>query len=471
MPLFLYDTLARCKREFQPLDERCVKVYVCGPTVYAEPHIGNARPAVIFDVLVRLLRLTYGASKVKYVRNITDVEDKILAAALESGTTPETIAQKYADIYHEDMKALGVLPPDIEPKVTDNMDAIRSMIKRLVDEGHAYEGEGHVLFDVTSHGGYGTLSKRDREAMIAGARVETAPYKRDPADFVLWKPSSLEQVGWDSAWGRGRPGWHIECSAMIKEHLGDTIDIHGGGIDLIFPHHENECAQSFCVHQKPLANYWVHNSFVNMGKDKMSKSEGNILTVRDLLLLAPGESIRYALLNRHYRKPLDWKNWMIMGRSDLTILYCAVSAARGRGAPADVDVSLADERVVEALEDNLNTPLALKRLFLLAGEIDAAKNKSERRRLGDALVASGYLLGILQLSPQEWIELDIRASDRSSGFDDEDVKTLLEVRAMIREQGNFAMADKIREILVRKDIIVEDTPKGPTWRRQGWFDG
>ena len=281
MPIVLYDTLARRKRKFQPIDEGCVKVYVCGPTVYAPPHIGNARPSVVFDVLVRLLRRNY--PKVKYVRNITDVDDKILAASLESGKKPGEIARIYTDVYHKDMDQLGVVRPNIEPKVTDNMSAIISMIARLLDKGHAYEAEGHVLFDVTSYESYGNLSKRNREEMIAGARVEKAPYKRDPADFVLWKPSTSEQIGWESAWGRGRPGWHIECSAMIKEHLGEVIDIHGGGNDLIFPHHENECAQSFCAHQKPLANYWMHNGFVNMGDEKMSKSVGNILTGDQLL--------------------------------------------------------------------------------------------------------------------------------------------------------------------------------------------
>ena len=464
MPIVLYDTLTRRKREFQPVDEGCVKVYVCGPTVYASPHIGNARPSVVFDVLVRLLRRNY--PKVKYARNITDVDDKILAAALETGKSPETITQKYTDVYHEDMDVLGVTRPDIEPKVTDNMDAIIAMITRLLDEGHAYEAEGHVLFDVTSYKSYGDLSKRDREGMIAGARVEKAPYKRDPADFVLWKPSTNEQVGWESAWGRGRPGWHIECSAMIKEHLGETIDIHGGGIDLIFPHHENECAQSFCAHQKPLANYWMHNGFVNMGDEKMSKSEGNILTVHDLLKEFPGEAIRYALLSAHYRKPLDWgRDLLIRSQAAIDRFYEGVERARGLHAPADdVDVGLADEAVVRALEDDLDTPKAFQELFRLSKEIRVANDDSVRRRLGDALIASGFLLGLLQSTPIDWYEPD--GADYEKNLPEvieADIKKYIEERDEARKRGDFAAADEIRDFLAVRGIIVEDTPEGSRW--------
>ena len=464
MPIFLYDTLTRRKREFYPNDEGCVKVYVCGPTVYAPPHIGNARPVVVFDVLVRLLRRTY--PKVQYVRNITDVDDKILAAASESGKTPEEIAQTFTDVYHADMEALGVERPDIEPRVTESMDAIIAMIARLLDEGHAYEAEGHILFDVTSYGAYGELSKRDREGMIAGARVETAPYKRDPADFVLWKPSTPEQPGWESAWGRGRPGWHIECSAMIKEHLGETIDIHGGGIDLIFPHHENECAQSFCAHQKPLANYWIHNGFVNMEDEKMSKSEGNILTVDELLRDGvPGEVIRFALLCAHYRKPFDW-NYGLLVRSlyNLDRLYEAVANTRGLDAIADVDVSLADQEVVRALEDDLNTPKALQSLMRLSKKARNA-DVPDRNRLGKALVASGTLLGLLQSSHRKWVDSGRRSGESIASTTD-DIHDLLMKRNDARAQGDYAEADRIRSELAENGIIIEDTPGGSKWRHR-----
>ena len=479
MPIVLYDTLARCKREFQPVDEGCVKVYVCGPTVYAAPHIGNARPAVVFDVLVRLLRYTYGADKVKYARNITDVEDKILAAALETGEKPEEIARIYTDVYHKDMEALGVLPPNIEPKVTDNMDAIIAMIKCLLNEGHAYEAEGHVLFDVTSYNSYGALSGRDREGMIAGARVETAPYKRDPADFVLWKPSTNGQVGWESEWGKGRPGWHIECSAMIEQHLGETIDIHGGGIDLIFPHHENECAQSFCTHQKPLANYWMHNGFVNMGKEKMSKSEGSIFILHDLLWghKAPGELIRYVLLSAHYRKPLDWSMELLKKSLDiLDTLYDALGRARGaRSRGGDVDASLVDKEFLQALKDDLNTPKALQELFRLAKEIRRTEDDSKRCRLGDILVASGKMMGLLQESVEEWFGASkwFISEDKSSmhniRVDYIKVNEYIGLREQARKRGDYDEADRLRNELAQGGIIIDDTPEGPIWRyRRPW---
>ncbi|MGB3810103.1 MAG: cysteine--tRNA ligase, partial [Parvibaculum sp.] len=322
--LAFYNTLTRSKDIFEPADPARVTMYVCGPTVYNYAHIGNARPAVVFDVLARLLRRLY--PKVVYARNITDIEDKIIAVAKEQGVEIGVITEKYAQIYRDDMGTLGVLAPDIEPKATDAIGSMISMMERLVASGHAYAAEGHVLFNVAAYPDYGHLSRRDMDDMIAGARVEVAPYKKDPADFVLWKPSTPEQPGWDSPWGRGRPGWHIECSAMIEQHLGETIDIHAGGIDLQFPHHENEIAQSTCAHGgKLFSRFWLHNGFVNIEKEKMSKSIGNVLLVHDLIKEAPGEAIRLALLNGHYRQPLDWTaDGLAQSRRMLDRLYGAL---------------------------------------------------------------------------------------------------------------------------------------------------
>src|SRR6266481_2770632 len=302
MPLTLYNTLTRRKERFEPLDPQKVRVYVCGPTVYDDAHIGNARAAVVFDLLYRVLRHEYGAEHVTYVRNITDVEDKIMAAARASGQTIDQVTARTTAQFHADMAALGNLPPDIEPRATEYIKEMIALIERLIASGHAYSAEGHALFRVASYAKYGALSRRSRADMIAGARVEVAPYKEDPGDFVLWKPSTPEQPGWESPWGRGRPGWHIECSAMSAAYLGDVFDIHGGGIDLIFPHHENELAQSECAHGgKPLARYWLHNAFVNFEGEKMSKSLGNFRTIRDVLAQGPGEAARLAMLTAHYR--------------------------------------------------------------------------------------------------------------------------------------------------------------------------
>ena len=459
MSLSLFDSFSQRKTTFRPQDPERVGIYVCGPTVYDHPHIGNARPAVVFDVLVRLLRHSW--PQVLYVRNITDVEDKILAAAAEAGVSPRQIAEKYTRVYHQDMGALGVAPPDIEPRVTDNMDAILAMITRLLEAGNAYEAAGHVLFHVPSWQAYGELSKRDRAAMLAGARVETAPYKRDAADFVLWKPSSPQQSGWESPWGRGRPGWHIECSAMIRRHLGESIDIHGGGADLIFPHHENERAQSMCAHAgKPLAHFWVHNGFVVMGDDKMSKSLGNILTVRQLLRQAPGEAIRYALLATHYRKPLIWSEALPdAARRNLDRLYRALDADDSDADDAADSAAEPDKAFVRALEDDLNTPRALRELSRLEHRIRAGE-----KHLRATLKASAALLGLLGRDAREWFDLgkDAAAPD---GMDAQNVESLLAERDQARRQGDFARADGIRARLAESGIIVEDGAQGSTWRR------
>jgi cysteinyl-tRNA synthetase len=433
----LYDTMAREKREFVPLNPQRITMYVCGPTVYGRAHIGNARPAVVFDTLARLIRHEFGEKSLVYARNVTDVEDKIIAAAEAEGVAPDVITERYERFYLEDMGALGVAPPTVAPHATEDIGAMIAMIERLIGLGHAYEAEGHVLFSVPSDPDYGALSRRDREQMIAGARVEVAPYKRDPADFVLWKPSAEGVIGWDSPWGRGRPGWHIECSAMIRAHLGETIDIHGGGLDLIFPHHENEIAQSRCAHNgAPLARFWVHNGFVDMGAEKMSKSLGNIITPAELLAQGHrGETLRLALLSAHYRSPLPWTEALIeQSKAILDRLYRAAG---------DAERGMIDSEVVEALSDDLNTPLALSRLAAIE---DPAVIK-----------ASAQLLGLLASTSEEWFRGDADA---------EAIEARIAERAAAKKARDFAAADRIRDDLKAEGIVLEDGPSGTTWRRE-----
>lgn len=454
----LYDTLTREKRLFVPQNSQRVTVYVCGPTVYGRAHIGNARPAVVFDTLVRLLRHTYGDKQVVYARNVTDVDDKIIQAAADEGVEPGVITKRYEDFYLQDMRALGVIDPDVAPHATREIAPMIAMIERLIGLGHAYEAEGHVLFSVPSHADYGELSGRNRDDMIAGARVEVAPYKRDPADFVLWKPAAEGTIGWDSPWGRGRPGWHIECSAMIQAHLGETIDIHGGGIDLIFPHHENEIAQSRCVHDgKPLANYWVHNGFVDMGADKMSKSLGNVVTPEVLLKVHKGETLRLALLSAHYRQPLPWTDSLVaQAKATLDGLYRKVGDAEA-GEP--------DAGVLEALGDDLNTPLAMARL----GQISDPA----------VLKGSANLLGLMASSHRDWFQggrslkaetgqFEITGMPATlTGPDGPDAETLIERRNAARNARDFAEADRIRDQLLKRGIVLEDLPDGTTtWRNE-----
>ena len=433
----LHDTLTREKRPFVPLNPQRITMYVCGPTVYGRAHIGNARPAVVFDTLARLIRHEFGEHSLVYARNVTDVDDKIIAAAAVEGVDPSIITDRYEQHYLSDMGALGVQPPTIAPHATAEIGPMIALIEHLVELGHAYEAQGHVLFSVPSDPDYGVLSKRDREQMVAGARVEVAPYKRDPADFVLWKPSGEGVIGWDSPWGRGRPGWHIECSAMIHAHLGETIDIHGGGLDLIFPHHENEIAQSRCAHGGlPLARFWVHNGFVDMGTEKMSKSLGNIVTPAELLAAGHrGETLRLALLSAHYRQPLSWTDEVIaQAKTNLDKLYRAA---------ADAQPSAVDAGVLDALADDLNTPLALTRLIALE---DPA-----------AIKASAALLGLLQSSAEEWFR---------GGANEAAIEGRIAERAQAKKNRDFATADKIREELKADGIILEDGPQGTTWRRQ-----
>ena len=455
MSLTLYNTRTRRKEPFVPLEEGRVTLYVCGPTVYSFPHIGNARPAVVFDVLARLLRTRY---RLTYARNITDIDDKINRAAAEQGVPIGDITRRFEGVYLEDMAALGVAPPDLAPHATDHVPGIIAMVERLVAGGHAYAAEGHVLFRVKSFPAYGALSGRDRRELLAGARVEVAPYKEDAGDFVLWKPSTPELPGWDSPWGRGRPGWHIECSAMIAEHLGPTIDIHGGGNDLIFPHHENEVAQSTCAHGGQLfVRYWLHNGFVNVDHTKMSKSLGNVLLVRDLLKQAPGEAIRLALLSAHYRQPLDWTPDVLPeARRKLDRLYGAL-----RGAPAGTGDP--DPEFLAALDDDLNTPKALAVLFDLARDLNRCQEPRTRADLPARLRASGGLLGLLTADPEAWL----RGAEVPDGPTAEAVEALLAERLDARRNRDFATADRIRDQLVAQGIVILDGPEGTRWQRAG----
>ena len=457
----LYDTLTREKRPFVPANRQRITMYVCGPTVYGRAHIGNARPAVVFDTLARLIRHEFGEKSLVYARNVTDVDDKIIAAAEKEGVDPSVITERYERHYLEDMGALGVIPPDIAPHATQEIPAMIAMVQRLIEHGNAYEAQGHVLFSVPSDPDYGVLSKRDRDAMVAGARVEVAPYKRDPADFVLWKPSSEGIVGWDSPWGRGRPGWHLECSAMIERHLGETIDIHGGGLDLIFPHHENEIAQSRCVHAGlPLARFWVHNGFVDMGSEKMSKSLGNIVTPAELLQQGHrGETLRLALLSAHYRQPLSWTEDVVaQAKTNLDRMYRVVGDAEP-GEP--------DDDVVEALRDDLNTPLALTRLMAINEPAP--------------LKASAALLGLLKNTGENWAkgrltqylypplfesQTEISPPTVSLSISEEQVESRIAERAEAKKQRDFATADRIRDELRAEGIVLEDTAGGTTWRRE-----
>ena len=433
----LHDTMTREKRAFVPLNPQRITMYVCGPTVYGRAHIGNARPAVVFDTLARLIRHEFGQNSLVYARNVTDVDDKIIAAAEKEGVDPSVITERYERFYLEDMGALGVQPPDIAPHATQEIGPMIAMIERLIELGNAYEAQGHVLFSVPSDPEYGVLSKRDREAMIAGARVEVAPYKRDAADFVLWKPSGEDVIGWDSPWGRGRPGWHTECSAMIAAHLGDTIDIHGGGLDLIFPHHENEIAQSRCVHAGlPLARFWVHNGFVDMGAEKMSKSLGNIITPAELLAQGhKGETLRLALLSAHYRSPLPWTEFLIeQSKTILDRLYRVSGNARAGEV---------DGEVIEALSDDLNTPAALARLQAIDHPA--------------TLKASAALLGLLTSTSDEWFK---------GGADEGAIEARIAERVEAKKNRDFATADRIRDELKAEGIILEDGPSGTTWRKE-----
>jgi len=459
-PLRLYNTLKRKKQVFVPQDPNRVTLYACGPTVYNYAHIGNARPAVIFDLLYKLLSSRY--PKVVYARNITDVDDKINAAAADQNVSIDVISNRYSEAYHSDMAALGVGLPSIEPRATEHIPQMIHMIERLVESGHAYEAEGHVLFSVESFKGYGSLSGRDVNEMMAGARVEVADFKRHPGDFVLWKPSVDPLPGWDSPWGWGRPGWHMECSVMAEQHLGDTIDIHGGGQDLVFPHHENEIAQSVCAHGgKIFANYWMHNGFVTVNKRKMSKSLGNTLVVHELLKHTKGEVLRYLLLSAHYRQPLDWSDETLT-RVQRTVdrVYGVIRDASEKYGSLQAADSPSDE-FMSALLDDLNTPEALAALNNEAKRLANADNAESAQQAGGNLLAAGGLIGLFQQDPQSWLAGD------TEGLDDVLIDQLIEERNMSRKEKNFAHADEIRDQLQEVGITLEDVAGATRWRRSG----
>ncbi len=458
MDLMLHNTLTRQRERFTPGDPARVTMYVCGPTVYNYVHIGNARPPVVFGLLADLLRRRYPG--VLYARNITDVDDKINAAAKAAGVPIGTITGRYTTAYRDDMGALGVAPPDLEPHATAHIPQIVAMIERLIASGNAYAAEGHVLFAVASFPEYGRLSRRSTDEMLAGARVEVAPYKRDPGDFVLWKPSPEDLPGWESPWGRGRPGWHIECSAMSEARLGETIDIHAGGIDLTFPHHENEIAQSTCAHGgRTFARYWLHNGLLNFEGRKMSKSLGNVTLVHDLVRQHPPEALRLALLSAHYRQPLDWTDGLIeQSVRTLDRLYATLAEL------ADVEVDAAraplPASVEAALCDDLNTPIARAEIARLAGEARKADGPAARAARKGELLAAGRLLGLLQQDPVAWAA----QFTRGTVVDAVAIEALIERRRDAKQARDFAAADAIRVQLRDMGVLIEDTPQGVRWK-------
>ena len=458
--LVLHNTLSRSKEPFEPLHEGRVGMYVCGPTVYDFAHIGNARPVVVFDVLYRLLKTLYG--EVTYVRNITDVDDKIIKGAAENNEPIEALTERTTKAFHEDVAALGALAPDREPRATEYIDDMIALIEKLVEGGHAYESEGQVLFHVPSMADYGKLSRCNREEMIAGARVEVAAYKKDPADFLLWKPSEDDQPSWDSPWGQGRPGWHIECSAMSTKILGETFDIHGGGLDLVFPHHENEIAQSQCAQPNGgFARVWLHNGYLMVEGEKMSKSLGNFYTVHDLLDEFPGEAIRLLLLKTHYRQPLDFtKDGLREAKRELDGFYSALRNA------ADVQVLPAEPSPASlaGLLDDLNTPLAITHLHRCLGSLNEADDHGSKVAAKTNLLSSAHVLGLLQHDSEDWLRW---APAGAAEIDETEIEASIEKRTQARTDKNFAESDRIRDELAEAGVVLEDGPGGTTWRRAG----
>ncbi|MBT4832847.1 MAG: cysteine--tRNA ligase [Porticoccaceae bacterium] len=457
MSLALYNTLSRSKEPFTPLDAERVTMYVCGPTVYNRVHIGNARPAVVFDTLFRVLQSQY--PNVVYARNITDIDDKIMNTAAELGEDITELSQRYAQAYFEDMEALNCLDPNIIPYATQHIPEMINMIERLIAKDHAYASQGNVLFAVQSMANYGELSGRSLDDMLAGARVEVASYKKYAGDFVLWKPSGDNEPGWDSPWGRGRPGWHLECSAMIEKHLGDTIDIHGGGQDLVFPHHENEIAQSCCAHDgQPFAKYWLHNGFINIEGEKMSKSLGNFRMVNDLLDQYPGEVLRYVILSAHYRSEQNF------GKDLLDSAWRSLDSLYGYLRGQDDAVAILDEDSAgyAALLDDLNTPMAISELYRLAKEMHGT-NGETKTQLHSQLMGLANLMGLLQQDPEQWFK-QARGADADS-ISEAEIEAAIAKRQQAKADKDYAGADQVREDLLAKGVVLEDSREGTTWRR------
>ncbi len=459
MTFTVFNTLTRQKEEFVPLDENNVRMYVCGPTVYDRAHVGNARPIIVFDTLYRLLKHLY--PKVTYVRNITDVDDKIIKRSQESGEPIGVITEKTSRFFHEDIAELNALPPDVEPRATQHIPEMIALVQKLVDNGYAYEAQGHVLFSVSKMKNYGCLSHRSMDEMIAGARVEVAPYKKEPADFILWKPSDDTQPGWDSPWGRGRPGWHLECSAMSSKYLGETFDIHGGGQDLIFPHHENEIAQSCCAFGHDFyAKYWMHNGHLMVNGEKMSKSLGNFFTIREILDQVPGEAFRLYTLGTHYHQPLNWMpDGLKQAKQVMDRFYAAL-----RSTPAvDLTDARPDEELVEALKDDLNTPKAIAVLHSLLSALNKADDAAGQAEIKKRLIASAHMLGLLYKDPEKWFRAGTAAD--AQGLGEAEIEALIQKRADARKAKDFATADAVRKELADKGVVIEDTPNGTQWKR------
>ncbi len=454
MTLFLYDTFSKSKREFRPIDPKNIRMYVCGPTVYDYAHVGNARPVIVFDTLFRIMRHSYGVDHVTYVRNITDIDDKIIEAANSNKEDISSLTSRTIQYFHEDASYIGALVPTIEPKATDHIKEMVEMIEILIVKGFAYEVDGNVLFSSSKYDQYGKLSGKNIDELIAGARVDIEDFKKEASDFILWKPSKDNEPGWESPWGKGRPGWHIECSAMSKKYLGDTFDIHGGGQDLIFPHHENEIAQSECCHEKKFANYWLHNGFLTVEGNKMAKSNGNFITVNELKDRYHGEVIRLAMLMTHYRQPLNWtENSLLESKKILNkwfSFFLDIEISK-------VDEDFVDESILSALKDDINTPKAISELHQLF------KNCTKEDVLSiKKFINSARLLGLMLSSPKEWMEWNVRENN----LDEIKINELIEKRNLLRDQGNYSDADKIRDQLDELEIILEDKDGKTTWKQK-----
>ncbi len=461
MALKVYNTLNRKKEIFQPRHSSHIKMYVCGPTVYAPPHIGNGRPVVVFDVLFRLLQLLY--PKVTYVRNITDVDDKINEKALQTERSIAEITEETTKFFHETCAYLGALSPSVEPRVTGHMSEIISMIQTLLDKGYAYEKDGHVLYRVHKFSAYGKLSRKNQDELKAGARIEIAPYKENASDFVLWKPSTLPTPGWDSPFGYGRPGWHIECSAMSAKHLGKTFDIHGGGIDLVFPHHENELAQSAACHDAAMANFWMHNGHLSVEGQKMSKSLGNVIIIQDLIGKVPGQVVRWGLLSSHYRQPLDWTAELEQqSYAALNRIYTALNTLHVSDWESDVELQNISEGVLTALQDDLNTPLVFKYLHDLVHTINTAENEADKYAAQKILLNSAKFMGLLRESSDDWF----RGQISEGGITEAEINKLLEFRRLAKQNKDFQKADLIRDQLKSEGVSIKDTLEGQEWRRE-----